>query len=108
MGLQIQFLWWEGCSSYSAAWQRLQQVLDELQVSAHLEQIEIKTAQDAERWKFLGSPTILINGKDIDPDTPPAYRLTCRLYFSEDSQASPLPSETMIKQAILEAQRDQR
>jgi len=102
--MQIQFLWWEGCPSHPEAWQRLQQTLDELQVTAQIELIEIKTDQDAEQWMFPGSPTILINGNDIDPSAPPAYRLTCRLYFRDDGRPSPLPSQAMIKRAILKAQ----
>jgi hypothetical protein len=102
--IDIHFLWWEGCPSHPKAWQRLQDVLSELQVEANVERIEVTTDEQAERWHFPGSPTIQINGTDIDPrasDQP--ARLTCRLYFKEDGQPSPLPSEAMIKRAILKA-----
>jgi hypothetical protein len=102
----IQFLWWADCPSHPEAWTRLRRVLDDLGLEIEVERIEIKTDEDAARWHFPGSPTILVNGHDIDPRADQAQaRLTCRLYFLEDGRPSPLPSEEMIKQAIHTAQR---
>ncbi|MBN1201107.1 MAG: DUF2703 domain-containing protein [Anaerolineae bacterium] len=103
--MHVQFLWWEECPSHPEAWQRLQRVLAELQIGAQVEQVQIRTEDEARRWRFPGSPTILIDGEDIDPQSEPSYRLTCRLYFREDGRPSPLPSEAMIRRAILKASR---
>ncbi len=102
--MQIQFLWWEDCPSHPEAWQRLQQVLEELQPDVDVERIEVLTDADAERWHFPGSPTILVNGQDIDPHAPklPA-RLTCRLYYTEEGRPSPYPSIEMITRALIAA-----
>lgn len=104
--MHIQFLWWEDCPSHPEAWQRLQTVLDDTGVAADVERIEITTEEQAETWRFPGSPTILVNGRDIDPSAPAAYRLTCRLYFLEDGRPSPQPSAEMIRRAILHAAND--
>ncbi|NLX09457.1 MAG: hypothetical protein GXY36_07350 [Chloroflexi bacterium] len=101
--MRVQFLWWEGCPSHPEAWQRLHDVLAGLDVHAEVERIEIKTDDDAERWRFPGSPTILIDGQDIAPQAEPVYRLTCRLYFREDGRPSPLPSEATIRRAVQQA-----
>lgn len=106
--MRIQFLWWEGCPSHPEAWQRLHSVLAELDIKTEIESIEIKTEADAERWRFPGSPTILVNGIDIDPQAQPAYRLTCRLYFREDGRPSPLPSAETIKRALLKASDEEK
>lgn len=102
--LNIHFLWWEGCPSHPEAWQRLQHVLAELHVDANeanIERIEITTDEQAARWHFPGSPTIQVNGTDIDPKgAEQSARLTCRLYFKEDGRPSPLPTELMIERAI--------
>jgi hypothetical protein len=107
--MDIHFLWWEGCPSHPEAWQRLQEALAELQVNAQVERVQVMTDEEAERWHFPGSPTILVNGQDIDPmaSRQPA-RLTCRLYFKEDGRPSPLPSKKMIRRAILDAQGAER
>jgi hypothetical protein len=108
MDLDIHFLWWEGCPSHPKARQRLQEVLGELKLSVQPESVEIKTDEEAERWHFPGSPTILVNGRDIDPNasTLPS-RLTCRLYFKEDGRPSPLPSKEMIRRALEKALLDE-
>ena len=102
--MQIQFLFWEDCPSHPDAWRRLHEVLDELGIVAEIERIEITTETEAQRWGFAGSPTILIDGQDIDPQPNLPSRLTCRLYFHEDGRPSPLPSHAMIARAILAAQ----
>lgn len=99
--LHIQFLWWEECESHGEAWRRLQAVLDAVGVPAHVERIEVRTDAEAERWHFPGSPTIRINGEDIDPARAEApSRLTCRLYRREDGRPSPLPTEDAIRRAV--------
>lgn len=68
-----------------------------------IEILRVETSEEAEKLKFIGSPTILIDGRDIDPPTNPYYALTCRAYRLEDGRISPLPSEAMIRQAIRRA-----
>ncbi|MBN1565274.1 MAG: DUF2703 domain-containing protein [Anaerolineae bacterium] len=102
--IKIHFLWWEGCPSHPDAWARLHDVLAKLDVKAEIESIEVTTDEQAETWHFPGSPTIQVNGADIDPAaSDQSARLTCRLYFKEDGRPSPLPSAAMIKRAILQA-----
>ena len=102
--MKIQFLWWEDCPSHPEAWQRLQQTLADLQLEVAVERIEVLTDADAERWHFPGSPTILVNGVDIDPRAPDLpSRLTCRLYHTEQGRPSPYPSVEMIKRALIAA-----
>jgi hypothetical protein len=76
-------------------------------ISAHIEVIEVKTAEEAEQFEFIGSPTIIVNGHDIDPHPKPQYALTCRGYRLEDGRISPLPSEAMIRRALREAKKEQ-
>jgi len=98
--MKIQFLFWEDCPSHSEAWDRLHDVLRDLGVDAEVERIEVSTDNEARRWSFAGSPTILVNGRDIDPQPDAPARLTCRLYLHEDGRPSPLPSRAMIARAI--------
>ena len=102
--MRVQFLWWEGCPSHPQALERLQHVLADLALDVAIEQIEVRTDEEATHWHFPGSPTILVNGQDIDPAAVQAEpRLTCRLYFKEDGRPSPLPSPEMIRRALLNA-----
>jgi hypothetical protein len=105
MALRVQFLWWEGCPSHPEARQRLQQALAELGIQAHIEDTRLLTDEEAERLHFPGSPTIQVEGQDIDPKgAEQPSRLACRLYFLEDGKPSPVPSVAMIKRALAKAQ----
>jgi len=100
--LKIEFLYWEDCPSHPQAWKLLQEVMGELGIEAPVEQIEVVTDDDAERLAFPGSPTIRVNGTDIDPvgASQMGAALTCRIYRLQDGRFSPVPSKEMIGQAL--------
>jgi len=99
---KIEFLYWEDCPSHPQAWSLLQEALAELGTEAPVEQILVVTDEDAARHAFPGSPTIRVDGVDIDPDgaAQMGAALTCRVYRLEDGRFSPVPSKEMIKQAL--------
>jgi len=99
----VRFLYSEDCPSHNEALQRLRKVMKEEGIEDTVEVIQVDTSEDAERLKFAGSPTILVNDRDIDPQTNPYYALTCRAYRLEDGRISPLPSEIMIRAALRNA-----
>jgi hypothetical protein len=76
--------------------------MGELGIEAPVEQIEVVTDDDAERLAFPGSPTIRVNGTDIDPAgaSQMGTALTCRIYRLQDGRFSPVPSKEMIRQAL--------
>jgi hypothetical protein len=98
---RIELLFWEGCPSHPEARQLLDDVLAELGVDAAVEVREVRTQQEAEAERFPGSPTIRVDGADIDPtgaDGRPA--LNCRIYRRPDGRVSPVPSRDQIKEAL--------
>jgi hypothetical protein len=99
--MDITFLYWEDCLSHEEALQRLRQVMAEEGVEAPVHLVHVETWEQAEQLQFIGSPTILVNGKDIQPPPPGAfYALTCRTYYLENGRASPLPSLELIRRAL--------
>jgi hypothetical protein len=104
--MEITFLYYEGCPSHDLALARLRQVLTEAGVTARIEIVKVVTDEQAQQSRFTGSPTILIDGQDIDPPPPDAYyALTCRAYTiqEEGGRISPLPSVVMIRNALQHA-----
>lgn len=102
----IQVLYYEACPSHPLAFEDLQRIVAEEGIEATITSVSVETEAQAARLRFVGSPTILVNGQDIDPPsegTP--YRLTCRVYQLEDGRVSPLPSDTMIRTALREAEK---
>ncbi|MFT4048312.1 MAG: hypothetical protein QM648_00560 [Solirubrobacterales bacterium] len=97
----IEFLFWEGCPSHERALSLLRAAMDEQAIAPEeLEIREIFTEEDAERERFIGSPTIRIDGEDVaDPGEQP-YGLDCRLYYHRDGRPSPLPDNDDLKEAL--------
>ncbi|GAB4449215.1 MAG: hypothetical protein Kow00120_19440 [Anaerolineae bacterium] len=106
MSIKVDFLYWPECPSHPEAWALLQRLLDETGVAAEVTRRVIETDAEAEATRFVGSPTIRVNGRDVDPRGAEgmASRLTCRLYFREDGRPSAIPTETMIRNALTQAQ----
>ncbi len=97
---RITFLYWEGCESHDEAFSRLRKILAEERVDAEIETINVQSEDQAKRLQFAGSPTIRVDGKDIQPPKTAHFSLSCRAYHLENGRISPLPSESMIRAAL--------
>ena len=97
----MELLWWRGCPS----WERATQLVREQMTLAgldpgSLELREIRSDADAEAHGFPGSPTIRVDGRDIqDPGKEPVG-LTCRVYRLADGRISALPDPEQIAVAL--------
>ena len=99
--MHVSFLFYEDCPSHELALERLREVLAEEGIDTDVEVVEVESEEQARQLRFVGSPTILINGLDIDPPPPNShYALTCRAYRLEDGRISPLPSPETMRRAI--------
>jgi hypothetical protein len=99
--MTIDFLYWEGCPSHPEAEELLEDVLRERGVEAEILYTEVKTEEDAKQLRFPGSPTIRVDGRDVDPQGAngrPA--LTCRIYALPDGRVSPVPSREALEEAL--------
>lgn len=99
---EVELLWWKECPS----WERALAMLREAMAGAGLDPQsvavrEIDTENAAEREQFVGSPTIRIDGADIQPpreDDP--VGLACRVYRHRDGGVSPLPDPDDLRDAL--------
>ena len=99
--MKIDVLYWEGCPSYPEARTLLQEVLDDRGIDVHVEMREVQTQEQAEELRFPGSPTIRVEGHDIDPRGAAARpALTCRIYRLPDGRVSPVPSREQLEAAL--------
>lgn len=98
--MKVEVFYFEGCPNHKPAVERVQSVMKEQGIAANLAEIEVPDAEAAKAVGFPGSPTIRVNGLDIDPASRSATEagFACRCY------AGGLPSEDMIRAALLEAQ----
>lgn len=105
--MKVRFLYTDECPSHEEALARLREALREEAVEADIEIARVETFAEAERERYPGSPTILINGCDICPVKASHYAPTCRAYMLENGRVSPLPSISMMRSAISDAKKQQ-
>jgi hypothetical protein len=97
----IELLYWEGCPSHPEAKALLEQVLIELGRDDQIVMTEVRSDEEAERLHFPGSPTIRIDGRDIDAAGANGRpSLTCRIYHLPDGRVSPVPSREQMEAAL--------
>ncbi len=93
----IEVLYFEGCPYFEPTLSLADEVLSQLGVSAEVRKIEVRSPEDAERVRFLGSPSVRVDGKDIEPgaESRKEYALSCRIYGD-----SGLPPKELLVAAI--------
>jgi alkanesulfonate monooxygenase SsuD/methylene tetrahydromethanopterin reductase-like flavin-dependent oxidoreductase (luciferase family) len=99
---RVELLWWRECPS----WERALAMLREAMEAAgrdpdSIEVREVDTEASAEREHFVGSPTIRVDGRDVQPpaDGDPTG-LACRVYRRRDGRTSPLPDPEDLRDAL--------
>lgn len=80
--MKVEVLYFEGCPNHEPAVRLAREVVHELGLGAPVEEVEITSPEDAERLRFLGSPTILVDGVDVEPGARSRtdYGFSCRTY----------------------------
>jgi hypothetical protein len=100
-GPRVDLYWWAECPS----WERTLEMLRESMEAAGYDPddvvvTEIETEEQARHLGFPGSPTIRVDGADIqDPGENP-IGLSCRVYRHRDGRISPLPDPADIGEAL--------
>ena len=65
--ISIVVLHTEGCPSTPKTVGMIRECTSELGIPADLREMLVRTQKEADAWRFLGSPTVQVNGLDIDP-----------------------------------------
>jgi hypothetical protein len=103
--MRVELLIWEGCPSHPKALADLREAMRELELDPATVLVrQIRDEADAERERFVGSPTIRIDGSDIEPIEGEPYGLTCRIYHRRDGRISATPDPADVRESLLAAQ----
>jgi hypothetical protein len=100
--MKIEVLYFDGCPSYARLLPSLHDLAAEH--AAKLEQRHIRTLEQAGEERFLGSPSVRVDGVDVEPGAGERtdFGLKCRLYRSAEEQSG-LPARDWIERALAEA-----
>lgn len=104
--MNVELLWWEGCPSTERALAAVREALSDLGLSdVEVHTREIETDDDARAAGFVGSPAILIDGKDLVPAADDEQiGLSCRVYRRRDGRISPIPDPDDLREALERAE----
>ncbi|HWF25061.1 MAG TPA: hypothetical protein VG275_06425 [Solirubrobacteraceae bacterium] len=96
--MKIELLYFDGCPSSEAFLPRLRHLLERAGVSEEPELRRVESIEDAEHERFLGSPSLKIDGRDIEPgaDERTDFGLKCRLYRTGSGMAGSPPDEYVL------------
>lgn len=99
--MTIDLLIFAGCPHAEPARALIDSVLTELSLTAEVRSVEVRDHNDAVARHFLGSPSIRVDGRDIEesPTGSSEYSMRCRMYQSE-SGLTGLPSRELLHAAL--------
>jgi hypothetical protein len=102
--MRVELLYWSGCPSHPQALRDLQEALAEHGLDpAQVIVREVCTEGEAGEEGFVGSPTVRLDGRDIQPPGEEPTGLTCRVYKRRDGRISPTPDPLDVREAIRSA-----
>jgi hypothetical protein len=93
--VRVEFLWFDGCPSHVPARALLDSVVADIAPGTTVEAIDASHPDVAAAHRFPGSPTIRVDGIDIDPSftDPGDYTPRCRLFRTADGLRGVPPRE---------------
>jgi hypothetical protein len=101
---RVAIFYFNGCPNHEPARALVERLAKELRVEPEIELVEVADPEAAVALRFLGSPTVRVDGVDVEPGAEERrdFALSCRIYRSE-RDASEQPAESWVRDALIEA-----
>ena len=93
-------LFFDGCPNWQTTEVNLESLAAEL--GFQLDRCQVETGEDAERLQFRGSPTVLIDGRDVLANGNEPIGLSCRMYRTDRGLAG-APSVQQLRDVLIAA-----
>lgn len=103
--LEIKIIHNKECGFWREVAAAVRDILKNKSIAARVEEVLIANDEQAKEFKFFGSPQIVINGEDIDPQAASVtnfHASGCRPYFYQ-GQFYDYPPREMIEEALRSA-----
>lgn len=103
-GPSVELLWFSDCPNHESARRVVRDLIDRIVPDATFRDIDATDPGVATAMRFPGSPTIRVDGVDIDPSyvDPEDYTPRCRLYRTRDGLRG-LPEADWIADSLRRA-----
>ena len=98
----VEILYFEGCLNHHPAIALVERLSVELGLDPEIRLVNVADQEAAQRLRFLGSPTIRVGGRDVDPHTEERsdYALSCRVFRTAAGMVGQ-PDERWVRDALL-------
>ena len=107
--MKIEILYFDGCPNHTRALDQVREVLRQEGISADVSEVNVPDDAAAHAARFLGSPSIRIDGLDVEPAARSLkeFGMMCRTYVEQGKRVGVPPAE-LIRTAIRQAAGAQR
>jgi hypothetical protein len=101
---RVEILYFEGCPNHEPARALVERLARQLRLAPEIELVEVADREAAVALRFLGSPTVRVNGRDVEPgaDERRDFAFSCRIYRGERGVAEQ-PEASWVREALTEA-----
>jgi hypothetical protein len=102
----IEMLYFDGCPSWRDGVNNLEAALEAEGLEAQLQLVKVENDKDAQRLKFLGSPSYRVNGEDWWPEERQQYSLSCRVYHTLEGMKG-APTIDMLREQLKKSHKEE-
>jgi hypothetical protein len=101
--MTIDILYFRDCPNYEPAVRAIREALQQEHLAADINHVEVRDQAMAEALGFPGSPTVRIDGVDVEPAarTARSFDMCCRTYAGPAARNG-APSIDLIRHALRE------
>lgn len=99
--MKVELLYFDGCPTYWKTLGDLVRIMKEEGIDVKVDLVRVESDNAAKRLGFLGSPTVRVDGIDVDPRarTSQDFGLKCRVYLTGGKVLASPPDE-MLREAL--------
>ena len=98
----VEILSFAGCPNHHGAVTLVERASSDLGLDPEIRVVDVPDQEAAQRLRFLGSPTIRVGGRDVDPraEERSDYALSCRIFRTETGITGQ-PDARWVRDALL-------
>ena len=96
--MKVELLYFAGCPHYEALLPHLRGILKREGIETEVDLFRVETEEDAQDVGFLGSPTVRVDGHDVEADAAQRddFGLKCRIYHTPEGLKGAPPDEWIV------------